>query len=152
MPLERFMIRTTYEDELDRKGTLTYTCSGISMLPMLRQHRDLFTIKKKQGRCKKYDVALYKRPATGEYVLHRVVKVRENGYVILGDNCLNKEYGIKEDEVIGVMTSFVRDGKEYPVSHKGYRLYASVWYMLYPIRKVWMIGKGKCRKLLQKVR
>lgn len=145
------MIKTTYEEELNRKGKFTYTCSGVSMLPLLRQHKDLFTIEKKQGGCKKYDVVLYKRPPKS-FVLHRVVEVRERDYVILGDNCLNKEYGIHDEDILGVMTSFVRNGREYPVSHKGYRLYAVVWYFLYPLRRVFMKCKSKCRGILRKDR
>lgn len=143
------MVRTTYEEELNRKGFFTYKCSGISMLPMLRQQKDLFTIKKKIGRCKKYDVVLYKR-CPGTYVLHRIIKVCENGYVMLGDNCINKEYGIEEEDVIGVLTSFVRNGKEYCVNHKWYRLYVVVWYFLYPLRRVWMKGKRKCREYIMR--
>lgn len=139
------MIKTTYEEELDRMGKFTYTCSGVSMLPLLRQRRDLFTIEKKQARCQKYDVVLYKRPPKA-YVLHRVVEVRESDYVILGDNCINKEYGIRDEDILGVMTSFVRNGKEYSVSHRGYRMYAVVWYLLYPLRKVWMQCKLKCKR------
>lgn len=105
------MEKTTFEQELERKGNITYTCQGFSMLPLLRQQRDLFTITKKQDRCRKYDVALYKR-ADGAYVLHRIIQVLPDGYVFLGDNCLNKEYDIREEAVLGVMTSFVRDGKE----------------------------------------
>lgn len=143
------MIKTTYEEELNRKGSFTYTCSGISMLPLLRQRKDLFTIEKKSGRCQKYDVVLYKRPPEF-YVLHRVVEVRENDYVILGDNCLNKEYAIKDEDIIGVMTSFVRNGKEYTVDHKGYRIYSKVWCFLYPLRKVWKKFRILCGKVLKK--
>lgn len=143
------MIKTTYEEELNRKGSFTYTCSGISMLPLLRQRKDLFTMEKKQGRCEKYDVVLYKRYPES-YVLHRVVEVREKDYVILGDNCLNKEYGIRDEDIIGVMTSFVRNGKEYSVSHRGYRVYAVVWFKLYPLRRLWMKCKIKCRGILKK--
>ena len=145
------MIRTTYEEELSRTGRFTYTCSGISMLPLLRQHRDLFTIEKKQSRCQKYDVVLYKRPPSS-FVLHRVVEVRENDYVILGDNCLNKEYGIRDEDILGVMTSYVRDGKEVSVSHKGYRMYARLWYFLYPLRRAWMRCKSRCRSLFKRDR
>ena len=70
------MEKTTFEQELERKGNITYTCQGFSMLPLLRQQRDLFTITKKQDRCRKYDVALYKR-ADGAYVLHRIRSGRE---------------------------------------------------------------------------
>lgn len=145
------MIKTTYEEELNRTGRFTYTCSGVSMLPLLRQHKDLFTIEKKQGRYEKFDVVLYKRPS-GAYVLHRVVEVRKKDYVIMGDNCINKEYGILEEDILGIMTSFVRNGKEYPVSHKGYRLYAVVWYFLYPLRKILMKYKSKRRGIFKKDR
>lgn len=140
------MIQSTFEQELDRKGTITYTCRGVSMLPLLRQQKDLFTITKRQSRCKKYDVALYKR-ADGAYVLHRIIKVLPDGYVFLGDNCLNKEYGITDQDVLGVMTSFVRDGKEYAADAGGCLLYAKVWYMLYPVRRLWRLLKLKIRRI-----
>ena len=56
-------------------------------------------------------------------MLHRVVEVREKDYVILGDNCVNREYGITDDDILGVMTAFVRDGKQHTVNDRGYRLY-----------------------------
>ncbi len=36
----------SYEEYLERNGSLTYTNSGVSMLPLLRQGRDLFTVRK----------------------------------------------------------------------------------------------------------
>ena len=139
------MIKTTYEEELARSGNFTHTFRGVSMRPLLIQGRDMFTITKKQGRCNKYDVVLYKRPPAS-YVLHRVVEVREQDYVILGDNCLNKEYGIRDEDIVGVMTSFVRKGKEYSVSHRGYRVYSVVWYKLYPLRRFFMRMKTWIKK------
>ena len=143
------MEKTTFEEELERKGWITYTCRGVSMLPLLRQKQDLFTVTKKQGRCKKYDVVLYKR-ADGAYVLHRVVKVCKDSYVILGDNCLNKEYGIREQDILGIMTSFVRDGKEHWVEARGYRMYSKIWYLLYPVRRMGKLLKIRIRNIIHK--
>lgn len=120
------------------------------MLPLLRQQRDLFTVSKRDGRYKKYDVVLYRRK-DGAYVLHRVIKVLEDSYVILGDNCLNKEYGIQDKDILGIMTSFVRDGKEYSVENGAYRMYIKVWVALYPVRYVWKILRGYFRKIIQKI-
>ena len=37
----------SFEEYLDRNGSLTYSNLGVSMLPLLRQGRDLFTVEKK---------------------------------------------------------------------------------------------------------
>lgn len=144
------MSKTTYEEYLEKNGTLTYTNVGVSMLPMIKQRRDIFTITKKTcGRFKKYDVVLYRRPPS-HYVLHRIVEVRENDYVILGDNCLNKEYGIKDEDILGVLTSFVRNGKEYTVEDKGYLRYARFWYAIYPLRRTLMKAKIKIGRAVRR--
>ena len=116
----------SYEEYLAQTGSMTYTNVGRSMLPLLRQGRDLFTLKKKSDeRCKVGDVVLYRRG--GKYILHRVVEVREKDYVILGDNCVRREFGITDDDIIGVMTGFVRNGKEHDVTDLDYRLYSALW-------------------------
>lgn len=108
------------------KGTLTYTNKGVSMWPLLREGRDMFTLRHKtEARCKAGDVVLYRRPPN-QYVLHRIIDVRENDYVILGDNCVQREYGIKDSDILGIMTGFIRNGQEYSVDSTGYRLYTFV--------------------------
>ena len=93
-----------FEEYLERYGTLTYHNKGTSMMPLLKQDRDLFTlVRKGPERCKKYDVVLYKNPK-GQYVLHRIVEVRPEDYVILGDNTYTKEY-YKDQDILAVMAS-----------------------------------------------
>ena len=107
---------------LAENGTLTYTNRGVSMWPLLREGRDMFTLRRKtEARCRAGDVVLYRRGR--DYVLHRVVEVRANDYVILGDNCIQREYGITDADILGVMTGFIRGGREYSVDDSGYRLY-----------------------------
>ena len=130
----------SFEEELERSGKLVYTTVGVSMNPLIKQDRDLSIIEKPKGRLKKFDVALYKR-ANGQYVLHRVVKVLEDGYVILGDNCCSKEYNIKESQILGVLTSLVRNGKEIDLNSFGYKLYVRARYAHYPVRVI--ISKTK---------
>ena len=54
----------SYEEFLEANGELTYTNVGTSMMPLLRQGRDLFTVRKKtEERCRAGDVVLYRREA-----------------------------------------------------------------------------------------
>ncbi len=137
----------SYEEYMDKYQRLVRTNVGVSMLPLLRQGRDLFIVKKRgPGRLKAGDVVLYRRPPD-KYVLHRIVQVREKDYVILGDNCVNREYGITDDDILGVMTGFVRDGKQHTVTERGYRLYRFLWLHGAPVRvflkkAVWRVKAG----------
>ena len=141
----------SYEEYLEQNGTLTYTNVGTSMLPLLRQGRDLFTITKKDGaRCKAGDVVLYRRPPD-KYVLHRVVEVREKDYVILGDNCVSKEYGITDEDILGTMTAYVRKGKSHTVEDRSFRLYSFIWLHTIGLRVFFKKCKLKLVRLAKKI-
>ena len=139
--------KLSYEEYMGKYQRLVRTNVGVSMLPLLRQGRDLFIVEKRgPGRLKAGDVVLYRRPPD-KYVLHRIVQVREKDYVILGDNCVNREYGITDDDILGVMTGFVRDGKQHTVTERGYRLYRFLWLHGAPVRvflkkAVWRVKAG----------
>ena len=139
----------TYEEYLEQNGEMTYTNRGISMLPLLKQGRDLFTIRKKGAeRCQKYDVVLYRRPPES-YVLHRIVAVRPDDYILLGDNCLNKETGITDRDIIGVMTGYVRKGKAHSTDDFEYMLYSRWIVLTYPVRRMCKLIKSKVLQIIR---
>ena len=126
----------SFEEYLERFGTLTYANVGVSMMPLLRQGKDLFTVQKKGGeRCKRGDVVLYTRPPD-QYVLHRVIGEADGVYLIRGDNTFSVER-VPFDSVIGVLTAFNRKGKMHAVTERGYRFYAAAWNAIYPLRALW---------------
>ena len=138
------------EEYLNTNGTLTYSNVGISMLPLLRQGKDMFIVEKKgPGRCTVGDVVLYRRPPD-TYVLHRVIEVRPEDYVILGDNCFNREHGITDKDILGVMTGYVRGGKTHSVDENGYRLYSSLWMKTEGLRVFMKKAVRKTRRFLEK--
>lgn len=136
------MNTTTFEEEIARSGRLIYSNKGDSMMPLIRQGRDLVVIVPPCGRLKKYDVPLYKRD-NGQYVLHRILKVRRDDYVICGDNRWSKEYGITDENIIGVLSAVIRGGKEVPVTNRRYRLYVHIWCDLFPVRAMILMIKHK---------
>ena len=127
------MNKSTFEEEIEKSGKIIYTNVGDSMMPFIRQGRDVLVISRAEGKLKRYDVPLYKRDS-GQYVLHRILKVRENDYVICGDNRCSREYGITDRHIIGVLTGIIRDGREIPVTDLKYRIYVHLWCDFFPVR------------------
>lgn len=127
----------TFEQELDRHGTIVFTNVGVSMMPLLRQGRDLMVIQKRPSeRLKKLDAVLFKRP-NGQYILHRIIRVLPDGYFIVGDNCIGGEY-VGEEQVLGVLTEVVREGGKRIDMEKDrrYRLYVHLWCAPYRLRGI----------------
>ena len=145
------MNKSTFEEQLEKHGKLIYTNVGDSMLPLIRQDKDLLIIEKPNGRLKKYDVPLYRRD-TGKYVLHRILKVRKKDYVICGDNRWKREYGITDRHIIGVLTGIVRNGRTVPVTSRKYRLYVHLWCDLFPVRAFIIRAKMKLEREIRKRR
>lgn len=122
----------TIEEVLKEDGLFVSTTVGMSMYPMLRNRKDTIVIRPYEGRLRKYDVPLYKRKDA--YILHRIVKVLPDSYVICGDNCEQKEYDITDAHILGVLTEFYRGEKSIDMQGLGYKLYARIWCTSFPIR------------------
>ncbi len=140
------MNRSSFEEIIERDGRLIYTNVGDSMEPLIREGRDLLVIEKPSGRLKRYDIPLYKRD-NGKYVLHRVLKVRDEDYVICGDDRYTPEYGITDRNVIGVLTALITDGKERKLEGKRYGIYVFFWCRLFPLRALFLRMKHYFKRL-----
>lgn len=125
-----------------------FTPRGTSMLPMILGGRDHVVLSPVTGKLKKHDIPLYRRD-NGHYVLHRIVKAGET-YTMVGDNQYQKEPGIRQDQLLAVVSAFVRDGKRYLVTDPSYRAYYLFWYYSRPIRRCIGAGKRMLRPLIKK--
>lgn len=137
---------TTYEEQLQAGETITCFTVGNSMEPLLYNRNTHVFVKKAEGNLHRNDIPLYKRPS-GEYVLHRIIRVSEDHYYIRGDN-RNYLEKVPKDWVFGVVTKIYRKGKYISVTDPGYRLYVFLWNLIYPFRRVYyvMMSRLKCRK------
>ena len=144
---------TTYEQELEQKGSLIYITSGPSMRPFIRSGEDLVHLKAKQPgqRFSKYDVILYRR-RSGQYVLHRIVKVLPDSYVLCGDNCVALEPGITDTQVLAVLTGIIRKGKPIPIHAPGYRFLVKLWCALFVPRSLVMKLRARILEALRRLR
>ncbi|WP_294466102.1 S24/S26 family peptidase [uncultured Ruminococcus sp.] len=137
-------------EKLNSGGTVTFSAKGKSMLPMLRDGEDVVVLSKPDGRLHLFDIPFYKR-SNGSYVLHRIVNFDADGsYVLCGDNQFVLEHGIKDSDIIGVVTAFYRKGKAYSVNSFSYRLYVNFWFYTRFFRHSYRFGTNKVSKLFGK--
>ena len=139
--------KQTIEEVLRERGKYIGPTVGTSMLPMLKHRRDTIVVEAKTQRLKPLDVALYKRGTA--YILHRVLEVRENDYIIRGDNCYYDEI-VPEECVIGVLTEFFRNKKHYHCTDKRYLKYVNKRVKNYPRRRFFQNLREKTITALKK--
>ena len=107
---------SSFERELAEHGRLIYTNVGVSMMPLIREGKDVMVIEACKEPPKKLDVVLFVRPdvqGRGRYVVHRILKKRRDGsYFIAGDHDTSGEI-VTREQILGRLTGLVRDGKPY---------------------------------------
>lgn len=113
---------TDFKTVLEKNGVLVFTNKGVSMMPLLRQGRDVMVIRAKTSGFQKNDAVLFIRP-NGQYILHRIRKILPDGsFDMIGDNCERGEV-VRPEQIIGILTEVRRDGKTIPVDSPKMRRY-----------------------------
>ena len=143
------MEKLRIEDIIAERGQYVSTSAGVSMFPMLRNRRDTVVIRPVSGRLKKYDVPLYRRKSDGAYVLHRIIEVKDDSYVIRGDNCFNKEYDIEDSQIIGVLSEFYRGSRHIMCDSRGFRIYSHFAVAIHPLQMTFMRIYPRVKRLLK---
>ena len=107
---------------------------GYSMYPLFIPGRDEALIQQAAlESLRKNDVVLYRRDS-GILVLHRICRITDNGFYLVGDNQREVEGPLRPSQIIGRLVAFVRDGKEISVRQPFYRFLSSLWLFLLPVR------------------
>lgn len=138
-------------DKLLAQGkTVQINPQGYSMYPMFIPGRDAAILQGvKLPELKRGDVALYRR-GDGILVLHRIYKITQDGFYMVGDNQCTVEGPLRPDQFYGRLIAFVRKGKEISVKHPVYRAAAGLWLFLFPIRPLFFSLSRTIRRLLSK--
>lgn len=111
------------------------TITGSSMEPLLTNRRDTIILSKcDKSKLRKGDMALYNRQS-GQYVLHRIVKVNRESYDFCGDNQYIIERNLPKQNIIAVVKAFKRNGKLFNCNDFGYKIYWHLRVFSIPFRK-----------------
>jgi len=147
---EKF-IRSDYKTELEKNNVIAFVPGGNSMWPILKNRGQSVIVERKTQRLKPLDVAFYTR-ANGAFVLHRVMEVKEDGYVMCGDSQLRHE-PVLEENVFGVMTAFYDKDKLVSVTDERYVKRVKKWYgkkIRRKIRLKFFYLKNRIKRLFSK--
>ncbi len=119
--------------------TVSLTVKGNSMNPFLVNLRDQITLGPwKDGDIRKGCVALVK-DTRNNYVVHRIIKREGSKVTLLGDGNIKLYETATLDNIIGIMYSARRKGKEWKVTGRLWRIYSWAWMLLTPVRR-WPLG------------
>ena len=138
--------KQSVEDVLKDKSFVIISTAGYSMAPMLRDRKDTVEIHTPTKSPRKYDVVLFKKG--NRLVLHRIIKVMQNGYVIRGDNAIEKDK-VNTEDIIGELYAFTRNGKRHTVSDMSYRIYSRLVVFFHPLEKTTQRIKEKIKRVLK---
>lgn len=123
-------------------AALPLTVSGWSMTPFLIHRRDTVYLSRLTRAPRRGDVLLYQRQ-NGAYVLHRVYKAESDSLTMLGDAQWLPEPGIREDQIIAIVTRVVRKGTPLAPGSFWWEFFEKVWIRVVPLRRIILRGYRK---------
>lgn len=109
------------KEVIESGGEFTFYPHGTSMMPLIREGVDQVVLVKADT-VKAGDAVFYLRD-NGQFVLHRIVKVKNGEYIMCGDNQVGLEYGITDKHILAKMKAVIRDGQIIDETNAKYRRY-----------------------------
>lgn len=136
-------------DLIESGSDVTITATGNSMRPLWYHKKNNVTLTAcDPEQLKKGDVPLYRR-ADGRYVLHRIIRVHEDTFDLVGDGQYKVEYGLEKFRVMAVAKAFTKGNRTYTMKNIVYRLYSCVWIWLLPVRKYLFAFYSKLKRVFR---
>ena len=121
-------------EKLNNEGKVIFTPRGSSMKPILNGEESV-VIEKISRKLKKNDLPFIHIKNTNFFMIHRVIKVEKNGfYITCGDNMITKEYNISDNDVLGIVTGYYKNGKLKTFNSFDYKIYCFYINLIRPLR------------------
>jgi SOS-response transcriptional repressor LexA len=120
------------EESFQNNKTVVISLKGKSMYPFLFDAEDKIMLEKATI-IKKRDIVLYLRD-NGNFVVHRVIKIKGDNYYITGDNQYKLEI-VKRENIKGKVIQLIHLKKTILVSNKWYRFKVYLWCLNLFVRR-----------------
>lgn len=121
--------------ELVREGKeVSLVISGSSMAPFLIHARDSICFRAPWREPRRGDMVFYERPG-GQFVMHRILLKKKEGYFIIGDAQTEIEGPVKPEQIFAVVTKVCRKGKWLKPGDFWWEFFEHVWLRIIPARR-----------------
>ena len=107
--------------------------SGSSMHPFLIHHRDTIFFQKPNRELQVGDMVFYQR-RDKKYVMHRIVKIRPEGFYMIGDAQREIEGPLDREQIFGLVTAVNRKGRLLRPGDFCWEFFARIWPRIIPLR------------------
>lgn len=122
--------------ELTQEGKeVSMIISGSSMSPFLIHARDSICFKAPWREPRRGDMVFFERP-TGQFVMHRVLRKKPEGYYIIGDAQKDIEGPVQPEQIFAIITKVCRKGKWLKPGDFWWEFFEHVWLRLIPVRRI----------------
>lgn len=120
--------------EIAQSGEIVSTViSGGSMTPFLCSSRDTVYLRLPHRKLRKGDIVLFTRH-NGDFVLHRIKKIKKDGYYMIGDRQTEKEGPVPLSQIRLLAVSAKRKGKTITEKNFIWKFYKKIWNNLVFLR------------------
>ncbi len=122
--------------ELTEEGKeVSMLVAGTSMNPFLGHYRDVICFRKPNRALRKGDMVFYQR-CDGQYIMHRIWKVKPEGYYIVGDAQTEIDGPIKAGQIFGLVTKVKRKEKWIGPGNFWWEFFEKIWLRMLPVRPI----------------
>lgn len=109
--------------------------AGSSMAPFLCHNRDYIYFTKPERELRRGDMVFYQRDS-GQYVMHRIYRVKHEGYYMVGDAQTQIEGPLRRDQIFAVITQVKRAGKMIRPGDFWWEFFEHIWIRIVPARRI----------------
>ena len=122
------------KEQATSKKTVSMIVAGNSMLPFLEHGRDVIYFTAPEKSPKRGDLIFFNRP-DGSFVMHRLLRVRDDQFYAIGDNQDTAEGPFNMDCIFAVVTKAKRKGRIIGPSSLIWIFFKYIWINIIPLRQ-----------------
>ena len=123
--------------------------AGSSMSPFLAHGRDYIYFTKPDRELRAGDMVFYQR-RNGQYVMHRIYKVKPDGYYIVGDAQTEIEGPVARDQIFALIKKVKRKDRIIQPGDFWWEFFEHVWIRMIPLRRPAVRLYGAVSKMLHR--